>query len=672
MGTTIFGVLMGARQLDARWLCRLFVAGAVVLAGCTDGQTESADTGVIDAAQQDAGQQDVSPSDSTVSGRQCTDLHTLEVCESGSCEQRSCRGDQICQQATCVDWVEADLSVDFTIETDSQAPLGIEVQVDEGGFPRAHVEALRFSFGDGVGGWGEQVGHVYAEPGVYLVELTVRLTGHRVLRATKLAAVAVPDDHNPLELTVNDIPAYLNGSVPAPVDPATPDDPSDDTTEPFMLQVPRSQFVIDIALLEAPTHPVELDSLSLTADVPMGDRPAGSELVELLDFDDGEHLKAPRAQLAVGPDHAAPQGVVTLTLSAQTSDGQTHQRSLQVEAVELPTQRAPFDRPMTWLFRTDRDFFTAEKAPRGGQRFEISATQTPNGEPDLAEELRVMGAQGPDEALNQIYLEWVQQAITTEVYRYFGIGPDGLAHDDIELTIAWQGAPGAPSPQDFDPDGEFSMMRFGGRFDGFVGYSKISWYNEKRVDDSTVEYGIATAGILSALTSAPGITAAFDPITTTPVGTHPADPTVLEPDFDPYGDHAPEVSARYAKLRQVARYIALGLAPVIAHEMGHAMGLVPGGLPPQGFFAGRGDVTFVDRARTGPHHVDLPGLNLMQAGGDYLGLINKLNSSTELPQTRIIELAELLSLETRLSPLSRAYLQGRLTYETPAPNAVVH
>jgi hypothetical protein len=53
----------------------------------------------------------------------------------------------------------------------------------------------------------------------------------------------------------------------------------------------------------------------------------------------------------------------------------------------------------------------------------------------------------------------------------------------------------------------------------------------------------------------------------------------------------------------------------------------------------------------------------MQAGGDYLGVIDQLLATVELPRTTdLIRLAEILALETRLSPLSRAYLQGRLTY----------
>ena len=49
--------------------------------------------------------------------------------------------------------------------------------------------------------------------------------------------------------------------------------------------------------------------------------------------------------------------------------------------------------------------------------------------------------------------------------------------------------------------------------------------------------------------------------------------------------------------------------------------------------------------------------------GDYLDVINEIVPNLELPPTAdLIVLAEILALETRLSPLARASLQRRLTY----------
>jgi hypothetical protein len=52
----------------------------------------------------------------------------------------------------------------------------------------------------------------------------------------------------------------------------------------------------------------------------------------------------------------------------------------------------------------------------------------------------------------------------------------------------------------------------------------------------------------------------------------------------------------------------------------------------------------------------------MQAGGNSLALLEEFQAIAETERLTLLETAELLSLETRLSALSRAYLQRKLTY----------
>jgi hypothetical protein len=596
-------------------------------------------------------------------GTFCADSQRLLTCDGSACTEARCRGDELCESSACVPWLEADLFADFVLTQGVVTPSAISVRVSPYGFPRAQVESLRFTFGDGVAGFGEVLSHQYLSPGVYPVELEVRLSGHRVLRARKLAVVEPGPDHNPLSLTIDEIPAYLNGSIPLTRNGGTPDDPSDDVQESFMLLTPRHGFSVDVAILDDPADPIDRSSLSLRASAAMGDREAGSELASELELTDDA---APRAQWIVPPASAAESGLVRLTLSARTAAGRAHERTLVFETTELTAARDPFDRPLTWLFHTESDFFTTRVTAREGTRFELASETAPNGVPDLVEELALLGAQGSDDALNAIYLGWIRERIVTETYRYFGIGPDGVAHDGISFAIVWEGAPGAPDPATFSPTGEFSMMRFGGVFDGALGYSGFGPWNEERVDDSGPERGIATAELFSILLSTPVATTAFDPIkpeSGVPLGEHPADAAVLDPDFDPYADHGEGIDERYAELRGIARYLALAIASVTAHEMGHAMGLVPNGVPPDGFFGGIEDVSFIGAARTDSHHADLPGLNLMQSGGDYLGVIDEAIATVELPRgANLLLLAEILALENRLGPYDRAYLQRRLTH----------
>lgn len=588
--------------------------------------------------------------DAAPGGRRCADLEGIEECAGGECRREACRGDEVCQAAACIPWTSADLRADFTLETSEVVDRRVIVTVRPGGFPRAHVEALRFDFGDGVAGWGERLRHDYAAPGVYPVDLEVRLAGHRVLRARKIAVLDPPPDHEPLRLTVNRIPETLNGSRPVTIEGV-------ETT--FSLRVPTHGFVVDVELLEDPARPVVRETLSLTADVHVGDAPAGAELVERLVYEDPT-----RGAWWVGESESVPEGRVTFRLSARTADGAVHERTLALEAVTLTPALDPFDRPMIWLFRTDRDFFATQLADPANPREGFVTTEGADGTPDLVQELALIGAQGPDETVNARYLAIIQEAIRAETYRTFGIAPDGTPTDDIALTIFWQGEDGAPDPAEFSGDGDFSMMRFGGVFNGFLGFSGFSPHNEMRVDDSTAGRGVATAGLLHILVTTPLVSDALAPLSSHPVGSHPADAIVLAAGFDPYAPADPSWLARYHDLRRVARYIALAIASVTAHEMGHAMGLMPDGVPPEGYFGGVSGASVVNAERTNSLHADFPGLNLMQAGGDYLGVLDEALASLELPRgpTDLVALAEVLALETRLSAYARAYLQRRLTY----------
>ncbi len=593
---------------------------AIVLLGCGTAPP-AADGGLGDAGAPD--------------GARCLDDARYEVCLGGACDTRRCRGDELCADAACVPWTEATLTCGFTLRRDPAVERQVLVEVHPGGFPRAQVEAIRFDFGDGIAGYGEALRHPYAVPGVYPVTLDVRLTGLRTCRARQLAVIDPPADFDPLRLTVNEIPELLNGSVPLERG-AGP--------ERFVLPLPAQGFTVDVMVLEAPGDPVT--SLTLSAN----DRDVTDRLV----FEDG--VRVGRWPV----DEPFALGPLIFTLEGTTASGATHRRTLEVRVVPFDATRDPIDRPIVWLFRSDVDVFATR---REGDT--LVSTPGANGLADLPEELALLGAQGPDDAANATYLGWITEGIRREVYRTYGIAPDGTPLDDIPLTIVWQDEPGAPDPAAFSPTGDVSMMRFGGTFDGYVGYSRISAWNEERVDDSLAEYGVATAGLAGILTSTPVIKDVLAPLAAVPVGTHPRDAEALDPGFDRFAlDVDPELAERHALLFTIARYLALVFASVTAHEMGHAMGLMPNGVPPAGFFGDVTDVPFVNPARTNSWHADLPGLNLMQAGGDYLGVIDEALATIELPRgVDLVRVAEILALENRLSAYSRAYMQGRLTYE---------
>ncbi len=610
----------------------------LVLAACDGGGPSELDGATRDAPE----------------GARCADLEGRELCEGGRCRREACRGDEVCADAACVPWTGVELFADFTLDAGA-SERSVAVVVLPGGFPRAQAESIRFAFGDGVSGFGEVVRHTYAAEGAYPVELEVRMRDGRVLRASKLARIGAPAPS--IFLTVDDIPAYLNGSAPLTRTGASREDPSDDTLEAFTILVPTSGFSVDVTLLDDPEDPIDAPALSLTADVPVGSTPPGAELAPRLTWNEGG---VRRARWIVSDGDATPEGRFTLTASARTASGRSLESSLTLEARALTPATDPFDRPMLWLFRNDTDFFGAALDASGG----LAITEGANGAPDLIEELALVGMQGEDAALNARYLSVIEQALRADVYRYYGITPDGSPNDGIPLTILWSGEEGAPDPAAFAADGVFSMMRFGGSFDGYLGFSGLSPYNEERIDDSTAERGVASGTLISTLLTTP-IAEAFAPLRAEPLGSSDADARVLAPGYDPYAETDAVVLARHELLQRLARYVALAIGSVTAHEMGHAMGLMPDGVPPLGFFGGVLDVSFVDPGHTDAHHADLPGLNLMQAGGGFTEVVGQALASIELPRgADILTLAEILALENRLSPYSRAYLQRRLTYSS--------
>ncbi len=80
----------------------------------------------------------------------------------------------------------------------------------------------------------------------------------------------------------------------------------------------------------------------------------------------------------------------------------------------------------------------------------------------------------------------------------------------------------------------------------------------------------------------------------TPVGKDPLDAKVLDPEFDFEKASAAERS-RYLTIFRAADDLAVALATILAHEVGHSLGLVTPGPPPTGLW---GDETLhVDKAR---------------------------------------------------------------------------
>jgi len=588
-----------------------------------------------------------------------------------ACPEAPCRGDEQCVEGVCEHWAAQELWADLELTPLAERPEVFSYRV-LGGFPWQRVKHVRVDFGAGDVGWGEEAFHSFPGPGVYPVRLEVELQGYRQLRASRLAVVEpVPADWNPLRLTVNEIPSWLNGSQPFGSDNNSPADPSDDYQESFHLLLPASGFDINVCLLSAPSDPVDEASLSLLADTALGQGalPAGTDLAAQLSFDQDLHAGLRCATWTVDATHSFPTGLTTLSLSARTESNVNFEQILTIESQPLVPEKDPFDRPMVWLLRFELDLFTASASHHEGGVIAIESVEGSNGQPDFEEELALVGAQGPDPVANATYLRWIKQALIVELRRFFHMAPDGTPRAGIAMDFVCDDEPGAPDPADFRTDGDFSMMRFGGDLQDAFGRSWYSAYNEERVDDTAARMGVGSARLIGLVSAAPVLTDQLNPIkpnTGTPVGDHPLDLEVLDPGFDREAlGNSPEACARYDELAWAAEVIGLTVAAVAAHEMGHALGLVPDGPPPDGFFGGRADVSFMGGELTNSHHADYPYLNLMQAGGNPFTILGEALGNIDMPRYYdTLEIFYALGHENQLSHYAMAYLQGKLTYRS--------
>ena len=591
----------------------------------------------------------------------------ISACSSSKEPRPPCRGDESLVDGTCVPWQEAPLWADFEVHITGRQ---IHCNVLNDGFPRAWVEAIRFSFGDGFSGYGERISHTYTSDGIYPVDLEVRLRGYRLLRASR--PVVIGEAPSRIGLTINRIPAQLNGSTPYRSDNGTPDDMSDDRMETFHLLTASSGFSIDLELLDSPANRFDDGSLEVTTD-----RTGDVNLASKFTTSGETQLRVRRYRWTVSNTEAFENGALIARASATDVNGDTHSSTLSFGVSALTPQTDPFDSSLTWLLRFDQDLF----ATTGDGTGALVTTLGPNGQGDFVEELHAIGAQGRETVAgvdsirgragrtgaNAVYARWVAEEVRAEIYRYYFMTPEGIPRDGIEFLIAIEGDPGAPLPGDFSPTGSFSMMRFGGTLGANFGRSSISAHARSRIDNTSATLGVATASLLSTAATTPFVSDVLLPIFPgigVPVGEHSSDPIVLAASFDRFDPaNDPDDNLRYDDLSKIARRLGQAIGPVAAHEMGHAMGLVPNGAPPCGFFGNRGDVAFINAKRTDSHHADYPGLNLMQAGGDILGLLNESLETIETPpDSSLVDIIVMLSNENRFSPLAHAYLQRAITY----------
>nr|MCA9521265.1 hypothetical protein [Myxococcales bacterium] len=454
-----------------------------------------------------------------------------------------------------------------------------------------------------------------------------------------------------LFLTINRINALMNGSKPF-------DDGGNPV--PYYYIVPTSGFTLDI-LPRPDTENGALDekTLSVTCDAALGQEgaqlPANSELASYFVFDALEGSFS----FKVPPELAFPKTVgegsnVTCKASVKDTLGQPSGELSYVLTVDQMTpERDPFDQTDVWLVTFSRDNYTIglPTTSNGGTTYDIPWEQKSNGIADFDEDLRAMGLASDDVAASAFVRAWLFESMRAYLHEFFLLGADGeIGPDSVKIKIFLEGDDGAPKPG----DSGVSVMGVGG-WDADTpeqpanGRANIDWNNKVANRDDVLGLGIFTTSMFDAvLANNFGVIfiKKFLPGVGQPVGTHPKDALILNDAFDPSTNTDSEAASRYSALKLLIRFGALALSSVIAHEMGHSLGLVPYGPPPEGLFGGVGVTEFTVQAVTSAH-IDTPGLNIMQQGSQ-------------------LNIAELLGGQNPFfNEPNLAYLRGRIIVLAP-------
>ena len=173
-----------------------------------------------------------------------------------------------------------------------------------------------------------------------------------------------------------------------------------------------------------------------------------------------------------------------------------------------------------------------------------------------------------------------------------------------------------------------------------MGRAAVDWNNRVRDDDSLPGRGVFITQLLRKATEFPAlgpILREFLPGVGTPLGDDPGDLALLE--------SGSSSGIRGSLISIFTNILSLGAAAICAHEMGHSLGLVPEGLPPEGLFSSVPGLPFAVKQTTGLH-VDTEGANLMQTGRD-------------------LNIAGLFSGLPHFNYANRAYLQRRILVGRP-------
>jgi hypothetical protein len=421
-----------------------------------------------------------------------------------------------------------------------------------------------------------------------------------------------------LFVTLNDIPDDMNN----------------------LLVAPPEEFQVTLELDGLGGSAIDLGSLSVTSDQPMGAFGAGSQLA-------GQFTVTPtRAVWEVPAGSNLPRTTHYLTVAIQDAAGNPAQ-AVYGYAV--------------------RDFAYGPQLENLNTFYlDFTRNRSLGAEVDFIEDLREFGlstAAAP--AIETSMRDRVISEIVARVHPYYGRLPDGSPGPD-PVNVVFVAAP---------PGGAPSVLCIGGQSTlggSYLGASVLDVQNLNESDDNcgtTPAFGVFPQAIDNLWGANAEYQATFSPLDPglggTPVGAHALDPIVTNPGFDPETGTPAEV-LRYDQIEDAIDGFSQTLATAIAHEAGHMLGLVAHGAAPPGLWGGTSGGK-ADHNVTVVGYNDPPENYIMNRGTSFSFEEVAGRNGTPLPVFRALNWAYLrdrIALNTQVTGL---YPAPTLTSVSPNP-----
>ena len=424
-------------------------------------------------------------------------------------------------------------------------------------------------------------------------------------------------------------------------------------------RVNRQNFTLDL-YVPYDEGVANWDDVELRCDCPLttrsGQTVAADALLSIERLEPG--LNAGHRQLRVGPDNPLADGLMVRCQATQSGGRGAPSSEVVFESASLAPHLDPFLTPDLWLVTTSRDIWRLDVSPQSDGSYALVSTYVPagNGQSDFDEAFLAMGLLSETNTVtNARVKDWLIAEIRGWVNTILGLDPEGkMTSEGVPLSLLFEGDDGAPLASAWD--GTFSMIALGGdgeaedQLIGTVGRALIDPNNQGHEDNTEVGLGVFTSGVVRQILSQPFGVLLLEPILPdlgVPVGDHEEDARLLSEDFVPTDCDDDLLLERYTLIELAVSYGALALASTLAHEVGHSLGLVPPGPPPEGLFGGVHGLLFTDNDLDDAH-IDSAGLNVMQTGA-------------------VTNWLEALSDSPRFNPLNWAYLRRQLVVGEPSP-----